>query len=426
MENQQQNKKLTSLNPKILLISLLTIWGLVVIQLPLPFIDKSGGLIGIYLTLIVFILTIFAVKLLWKKESELKILSEVLISLIAINMVVKFTGGVYSHFGFLYFLPILFAATKLKPNLSTLVSVFASVILCLQLITVQTSAFSNAAGNLAILLFGIWLVTALGKTLEMQIAMIHRRQEELQVVQLKEIDKLKDEFVFIIAHELRSPITAIRGYLELISQEINPNLSESIKTLLEKSLTTSNRLADLVGLLLEIARLETGKIRFYFQKIDLKNSIDFVLTSLQTAQKQKKIQITNQVSSENFVLIDKERLEEIVKVVLENALNYTSEYGKILINSQTTEKEVILSIADTGVGISPDRLGKIFDKYYYQDEGSQVKVEGYGVSLYAAKQLLRWMKGDITCESIVGRGTTFNIRLPRYWSWGTSEDLTNV
>jgi two-component system phosphate regulon sensor histidine kinase PhoR len=288
-----------------------------------------------------------------------------------------------------------------------------------QILIKQDIASSEASNLFLVNLFGIVLVTALGRFLVAELNIINKKQQELKIEQLQKLDKIKDEFVFIIAHELRSPITAIRGYLELINTDPKNKVEDNLSSLLNKSFSTANKLASIVSMLLEVARLETGKISFYFQKIDIRNSIDFVVSSLKKEIKEKEIQMTINVPKENLILIDKERLEEILMVLLENAVQFTPEYGTILISSQTSEKHVILAIADSGVGIPQNMKDTMFEKIYTENNNSgEIVVKGYGVGLYVAKQLLLKMNGDIKLESLVGKGTTFTLTLPKYWAFG--------
>ncbi|HEY4694496.1 MAG TPA: HAMP domain-containing sensor histidine kinase [Candidatus Nanoarchaeia archaeon] len=411
---------------RLFLATALVLVGVLVASLPLPHPLTSRpvttNLTGVLLTLgsLLAGLVVWWSLLAQKFSPQVRTFVEVLIYLTAINIVVKFTGGLYSYFTFLYFLPILYSASNFTARYSWAVFIFTALIMSFHLLDNNGSSFSGSVSALILNLFGVWLVNGLGRSLAEQLELIHQRQVEIQLEQLNKLDKIKDEFVFIIAHELRSPITAIRGYLELITTDSALKISESLKSLLQKSFNTSTKLANLVGLLLEIARIETGKIRFYYQKIDLRDSLDFVTAALRSEAAQKDIQITTQVEKENIVSVDKERLEEILNIIIGNAIEYTREHGKILISSQSTEKEIILSISDTGVGIAPDKKDKIFEKISSDDDqNGEATVKEYRISLYVARQLLALMKGDITCESVVGRGTTFNLSLPRYWSWGT-------
>lgn len=400
--------------------------GLVIIQFRLPnSLSKTPiefNFTGIYI--ISALLTIFA--FLWHRlvrfrmREETKFFIETITYIIGIHLIVVFTGGTYSYFSFLYFLPVLNTAANLNLKLSLIASVFTSVLMGSHLYNFLGSKdFINAFSLFFLNLFGVWLVTALGRFLATEVLVVLRRQEEFELEQLRQLDKLKDEFVFIIAHELRSPITAIRGYLELISTDQSQKIEGELKGLLQKSFSTSNKLANIISLLLEVARVETGKIRFYLQKIDLKDSVDLVVGELKREALEKEIQLTVDIPKENYLMIDKERLEEILHIVIENAIVFTPEYGKVLISTQATDKQVLISVSDTGVGLPPELQDKIFDKFYTEgSENGEVRIKGYGIGLYIAKQLLLRMNGDITFESIVGRGTTFTLHLPKFWSFG--------
>ncbi len=400
--------------------------GLIIIQFPIPssLADTpiKFNFVGIYVTSLFLVIFAFSwhrmIK--FKLDEETKFFLETIIYITGIHAIVVFTGGTYSYFTFLYFLPVLNAAANINLKLAITISVFSSFLLGSHLYRfLGQDEFINAFSLFFLNLFGIWMVTALGRFLATEVVVILKRQEEFELEQLKQLDKLKDEFVFIIAHELRSPITAIRGYIELMTTDQKQKIEGELKGLLQKSFSTSNKLANIISLLLEVARVETGKIRFYLQKIDLKDSIDLVVKELKKDALEKEIQVTVNIPQENYLMIDKERLEEILHIVIENAIFFTPEYGKILISTQTTEKQVLVSVSDTGVGIPPEMQKRIFDKFYTEnDTDGEVRIKGYGIGLYIAKQLLLRMNGDITFDSIVGRGTTFTLHLPKYWSFG--------
>lgn len=401
--------------------------GLVLIHLPLPGpygsepIEKN--LPGIYVVtsfLMIFTLT-------WNRyvsqkiiSSEMKIFIGILVYLTGIMLVVQFTGAINSYLVFLYFLPILNSAAYLPRRYSLAASFYASVLMTFHLYGFfGTSNFNSSLSVYILNVFGVWLVTTLGRFLTTELTIIQQKQQEYQLEQLQQLDKLKDEFVFIIAHELRSPITAIRGYLELITTDKKLKIDQTLGNLLLKSFATGTKIATIISLLLEVARIETGKIRFYFQKIDLREAVEFALHDLRHQIEQKEIDLTIKIPEQTLVLIDKERLEEILAIVIENAAQFTPEFGKILISTQTTDKHILLSVSDTGVGIPDDVKTKIFDKFYTENtKTGEVKLKGYGIGLYVSKQLLLRMGGNISVESIVGRGTTFTIHLPKFWSFG--------
>ena len=402
--------------------------GLIILQFPIPSLNDAQPLPkylpGIYAVVAFLIVFVFAWHRLLPKRlvsQEMRLFIETLVYTTAIMCIVNFTGGTYSYFTFLYFLPVLNTAANLPLRYAIASSIYSSVVMSFHLNNfLGTNGFGNALSLYILNLFGIWLVTALGRFLVTELIIIQKRQQEFQVEQLRQLDKLKDEFVFIIAHELRSPITAIRGYLELITTDPKIKIELPLRNLLLKSFMTGSKIATIIALLLEVARIETGKIRFYFQKIDLRDAAEFALHDQRRAIEQKEIDLTINIPKESLVLVDKERLEEILGIVIENAAVFTPEFGKILISTQSTDKHILLSISDTGVGIPEEVKSKIFDKFYTENtKTGEAKLKGYGIGLYVSKQLLLRMGGDISVESIVGRGTTFTLHLPKFWSFST-------
>lgn len=408
--------------------------GILIIQLPLPPSlnpdPEPINKVGVYIVGSLLVAFAFIWHRLVPKNflGESKFFAETIVYQFAITAIITFAGGIYSYLIFTYYLPILNVAANLDRKFSIAIATITTILMSFHLFFPLSqndfkapADFPSALSIYTLNVFGIWLVMALGRFLANEVKIIKAREEELQVEQIRQLDKLKDEFVFIIAHELRSPITAIRGYLELITTDPSQKLDNNLKTLLLKSFSTSNKLANLVSLLLEVARLETGKIRFYLQKIELKASVEAALNELKHDIEQKEVQVTTSVEEGNITLIDKERLEEILNIIIENAIKFTPEFGRVNITTQRTDKHILLVVSDTGVGIPPDIKDRLFEKYYAENSTTgEVTVKGYGIGLFVAKQLLLKMNGDLTCDSVLGKGTTFTLHLPKYWSFGTS------
>lgn len=267
---------------------------------------------------------------------------------------------------------------------------------------------------MSVAVFHLWaqgLVVAYGRLLSNEVSAAKQKEEETKVEQIEEVSKIKDEFVFIISHELRSPITAIRGYLELLSDS-SKKVNSNLNSLLAKAFYTANKLANLVSLLLEVSRLETGKIKFYVQKTKLKEAVDATLSEISIDAQTKHISLTSDVGENDEVLIDPERLVEILTILIENAVRYTPEYGRVEIAAAHSLAGIDVKISDTGIGIAPGLIEHLFEKFYKIKAGDGKELKGTGFGLYVCKNLLKAMRGDISVESKLGKGSTFTIHLP--------------
>ncbi|MDP2671728.1 MAG: HAMP domain-containing sensor histidine kinase [bacterium] len=384
------------------------IMGLIIIQLPFPFEINRPIVILIALSTAAF-------SVVWHRltpkdfTGRTKNFIEAVVDVVAISLVVNFTGGLNGYFLFLYFLPILNVAANMPLSFT-----FGIVASAFSFITIQGLADLETAGPkvLSVLGFHIWaigLVASYGRLLSSEVSNSKKKEEDVKIEQLEEVSKLKDEFVFIISHELRSPITAIRGYLELLLNESSVKAAANAK--LSKAFYTANKLANLVSLLLEVSRLETGKIRFYIQTINVKKTVEDALKGISTDAKEKKIDLVVSVPANYQVSVDPERLIEILTILVENAVRFTPEYGRVKIGSQRSLSRLTLSVEDSGAGISDEVKKHLFDKLYTQATNDK-EIKGLGLGLYVAKSLMKAMKGDLEVKTARRKGTTFTLIFP--------------
>jgi len=386
--------------------------GMVIILLPYPFaINRLMVALAGLGTLAFFVL--------WNRwapknlEARTKNFFEAVVGIIAISIIVHYSGGTDSYFVFLYFLPALNVAANLGRSLTFwFVGIAYGFILIQGLADIETSAGLSALSVAAFHLWSLGIVTAYGRLLAKEISLAKEREEKIRVEQIEEVSKLKDEFVFIISHELRSPITAIRGYLELVMTDPASKKNDDFESVVSKAFYTSNKLANLVSLLLEISRLETGKIKFYIQKVNLREAVDATMHGLSTDAQSKHINIIVEIPENYEVYIDNERLIEILTIMIENAVRYTPEFGKVRISASRNLGGVNLSIEDDGIGIPNDIRQHLFDKYYEFKTGGDKEIKGLGLGLYVTKKLLKAMRGEIRVKSALGKGTTFTLSLP--------------
>ena len=392
---------------------LVIISGLLVIQLPLPF-DLNKNIIY----LVAFLAGIFAVfwhRLLPKKFSGLnKNFIESLVGITGLFLIVINTGGVRSYFYFLYFLVVLSSAVYMPLRASiALAGVVNFLTLALAFGSFNTREFSLDISIVALQIWSIWLILAYGRYLSGEIGVAKKREEDIQLQEIREVDKLKDEFIFIISHELRSPITAIRGYLEFLISDSVGEINEKTEVILKKAFITSNKLSNLVSLLLEAARFETGKIHFYVQNTSIKEILDKVLYNLNFEIEEKNLDVRADVDEKLAVKIDSERFEEMLNIIIGNAAVYTPEFGKVEAKARKLDSMVEIKISDTGIGMSPEKIEHLFEKFYIEETGLGEKtIKGTNIGLYVVKELLSKMGGGIVVRSKVGEGTTFTISLP--------------
>lgn len=232
---------------------------------------------------------------------------------------------------------------------------------------------------------------------------------------LHELDKLKDDFVSIASHELRTPMTAIRSYAWMALNKSDIPLSDKLKRYLERTLISTERLINLVNDMLNVSRIESGRIEIAPQAFDIQNLVGEVLIEIDAKAKEKNLQVQATGSQIPKVFADPNKTHQVLLNLLGNSLKFTPENGKIVISYSSDGKNLQVSISDNGVGISKENLARLFRKFSRLDD-SYIAVSstgGTGLGLFICKSLVELMKGAITVRSEgEGKGSVFSFSLP--------------
>lgn len=229
---------------------------------------------------------------------------------------------------------------------------------------------------------------------------------------LKEYQQLKDEFVFIASHELRAPVTAIKGYLSMIEEGDAGPVSDQLKEYLNPVSQSTKRLVNLVNDLLEVARSEAGRLIIEVSKIDPKPAIKEVISELKPLAEEKGIKVEYDESGVSEILADSARIKEVMVNLLSNAFKYTLGSGDVKIWHEAKDGMLVTNVRDSGAGIPKDKQAKLFEKFYRVPDARLKGVTGTGLGLFIVKQIIEKMNGKIWFESKEGKGTTFSFSLP--------------
>lgn len=228
----------------------------------------------------------------------------------------------------------------------------------------------------------------------------------------KEIDRLKTELVSMVAHELRSPLTCISGFSELLLDDsVTKEQSGEYANIILKE---SNRLNDLINKFLDISKIESGKSQLNKSPVDMKMLIEKVLDfNSQLAQK-KQIKVKFEAPKQILAIeIDRNMIEQAILNLFSNAAKYSPESATIKVRLNVIEDKIILDVEDTGYGISPNSLPRIFDKFFrVSDNDNVVDIEGSGLGLPLVKEIVEIHGGKILVKSELGKGSKFTISLP--------------
>jgi len=230
---------------------------------------------------------------------------------------------------------------------------------------------------------------------------------------IKEVDTMKDEFISMASHELRTPITAIRGYISMIIEGSMGEVSQKIKEILGRVDTSSERLHTLVEDLLNVSRIEQGRIKIEPKPVEVSKTIQEVIEELSIQAQDSKLKLEYHKPSSPIPKInaDPDRLKQILINIVSNAIKYTVK-GSVEVFLESKNGSIEIKIKDTGIGMSAEQRNHLFEKFYRIKDDRTKKVKGTGLGLWITKQLVELQKGKIFVDSIENVGTQVTIVFP--------------
>lgn len=254
------------------------------------------------------------------------------------------------------------------------------------------------------------------KTLQKE---VDKATQELRqaYAELKELDKMKDEFISIASHELRTPMTSIKGYLWMLAQGKGGELTDKQKHYVQRARSGAERMIDLINDMLSVSRVEQGRMEFAIKKLDIVKILKDVLEEFEAQAEKKGIDLTLQSSGLlPYVFADEQKLREVLVNLIGNALKFTEE-GAITVKvtrDSSHGSKLRIDIIDTGPGISAEDQERLFKKFGRLETSFVTVAEsgGTGLGLYISKKLVEKMGGEIGVESELDKGSTFWFTLP--------------
>lgn len=229
---------------------------------------------------------------------------------------------------------------------------------------------------------------------------------------LKEVDQMKDDFVSMAAHELRTPLTIIRGYADLLKNIAG--LTEKDKENIHRIDVSAKGLNALIGDILDVSRLEQGRMSFEFIDIDLSATVATLTESFQSVAKEKGLVLSfSSTGAIPKISADPERLRQVLTNIIGNAVKYTPKGGvDVKLSFDSLKKKVFIRVSDTGLGISAEDQKRLFEKFFRIKNADTAKIQGTGLGLWITREMILTMKGEISVESIQGKGTDFVVSFP--------------
>ncbi|WP_135612803.1 PAS domain S-box protein [Methanococcoides sp. AM1] len=266
------------------------------------------------------------------------------------------------------------------------------------------------------LLGGVGIVEDITARIEAEEA-LKKYAEELAAAneELKTLDRMKDQFLSNVSHELKTPLTSIKGYTELISEESLGPLTDKQKEVETTVLRNAERLKRLVESLLFISRVQSGNVKYVFEPTSIAEIIDMTLLDLKIQIDQNKLNVKRRIP-DNLPLIngDKDKLTDMITNIVDNSIKFTPEGGTLTCTVIEEEEYLHIILKDTGIGIPPDLIPMLFQRFYQIDATRTRKYGGTGLGLYICKEIVTAHKGKVWAKSEgENKGTEIHIQLPK-------------
>ncbi len=250
-----------------------------------------------------------------------------------------------------------------------------------------------------------------------------RSKEELQVLsqelaeanqELKRLDAAKSEFISIASHQLRTPLTAIRGYISLVLEGSYGKVTPTLQDVLNKVYVVNNRMGQLVEDLLSISRIESGRVQYNLVATQLEPMVADLVDMFSIMAKSKGLSLKMKLPKKSLpkLMIDATKMREVISNLIDNALKYTKE-GGVTVTVEGDDRYVAVRVQDTGIGVDPNDSKRLFEKFTRSSETMKLDVSGTGLGLYVGKNFVEAHGGLLSVESEgPSKGSTFIIKLP--------------
>jgi signal transduction histidine kinase len=232
------------------------------------------------------------------------------------------------------------------------------------------------------------------------------------VSQFKELDRQKSDFIATLSHEFRTPLTSVNMAVDILNQQILGPLNPKQKELIESAREDCFRLTKMARELLQLSKLESGRVQLTNEELDIASVVNFSLRPLQLPFSEKNIRLqTDMPAGLPHIVADEQQISWVITNLVTNALKYTDAGGTVTVRAREEQGAVLLEVADTGRGIAPEHLERIFDKFV-QIKASDATPGSVGLGLAIAKEIVEVYGGRIWADSEQGKGSVFSFLLP--------------
>ena len=254
-------------------------------------------------------------------------------------------------------------------------------------------------------------VEAEKEALERRNAELEKEALERRMAELEQLDRVKSSFTLTVAHELRAPVAAIQSYLRLILEGYIP--VEEHREYLARAEQRASAQLELIGELLDLAHLQNPDLRIKCEPVNLAESLQEVCELMRSRAQEEKVTFIVSIPEKTpTIAADVKHIKQLWVNLVSNAIKYTPEGGAVSITMEVQDEQVVTSVHDTGIGIAPEDLTRIFEEFYRTKAAKECAQMGTGLGLPLVKRIVETYHGHIDVQSVVGKGSTFTVTLP--------------
>ena len=243
------------------------------------------------------------------------------------------------------------------------------------------------------------------------------RRDELEAARVAadEANRAKSQFLTTMSHELRTPLNAIGGYAQLMEMGVQGPITEKQRESLERIMSSQRHLLRLVNAVLDLARIEAGRLEYRLEVVEVESMVAAVLPMVEPQLAEGQLTLRRAVDPQLCVRADREKAQQVLINLLTNAVKFTPEGGEVAVRARVDESSrmVLIDVSDTGIGIPAEQLARVFEPFVQVPAHGRGEREGTGLGLAISRDLARGMGGELTASSTPGQGSTFRLALPR-------------
>ncbi len=233
----------------------------------------------------------------------------------------------------------------------------------------------------------------------------------LDITNIKKLEQMRTEFVSNVSHELKTPLTSIRGFIDTLKDgAINdPAVADKFLEIID---IEAERLSRLINDILQLSEIESMKQDQNSEMFELKPLADEVISILQITAEERGVNLEASIDETIKMKADKDKIKHLLINIIENGIKYNKEKGSVILSAEQKESSVIISVRDTGIGIEKEYLDRVFERFYRVDKGRSSELGGTGLGLSIVKHIVNLYKGSINVKSEPGQGTEFIVKIP--------------